>query len=209
MILRNNFASSPVKNYSLYVVGCITLTIAGIFFTAFNIFSLSHSYVENSLLDNKIAQQEKQISTVQARQGDLQRRISAIKTPQFVAKTEFINNAIKRRVFSWTKLFDIFERVLPQNVKMISVFPAIANEKININMEVAGKSLKDVLNMVLALENSPAFSSVYFRSERKEEDGMLHATITLQYLPEKAPDVTAVKSDTPPPEKETQEEVEQ
>jgi hypothetical protein len=95
-----------------------------------------------------------------------------------------MSNAIKRRTFSWTMLFDEFERIFPDNVKMVSVFPQIRDEKINVSMEVAGKALNDIVSLFTALQSSPAFSDVTLRGERQESDGSLHASISLTYLPE-------------------------
>ncbi len=43
----------------------------------------------------------------------LEGRISAIKTSGFVSETEFVNDAVTKRVFSWTTLFDQMENALP------------------------------------------------------------------------------------------------
>ncbi|PWT89722.1 MAG: hypothetical protein C5B54_08455, partial [Acidobacteria bacterium] len=44
-----------------------------------------------------------------------------------------------------------------------------------------------IVQLITVLQNSPAFADVTFRSERSNEpDGLLHATISLEYRPEKA-----------------------
>jgi hypothetical protein len=185
MIIRNNLANNPVKNYSLYFLGCLVLLSAALLFTLFNARSLLSWQSESSRLQVNISEQQKKRADLQNEASKLRLRITQIKTPQFINETEFMNNAIKRRTFSWTTLFDEFERIFPDNVKMVSVFPQINDEEINITMEVAGKSLNDIVQLISVLQSSPAFSEVVLKSERQQNDGLLHAAISLTYLPEK------------------------
>jgi hypothetical protein len=185
MIIRNNLANNPVKNYSLYFLGCLVLLSAALLFTFFNARSLLSWQSESSRLQVNISEQQKKRADLQNEASKLRLRITQIKTPQFINETEFMNNAIKRRTFSWTTLFDEFERIFPDNVKMVSVYPQINDEEINITMEVAGKSLNDIVQLISVLQSSPAFSEVVLKSERQQNDGLLHAAISLTYLPEK------------------------
>jgi len=185
MIIRSNLSSNPARNYSLYFIGCVLLFIGAIAFTVFNVTSLSRWFVESRQLQARMSEQQLKIADLQRQGTELEARIAKIKTPQFVLQTEFVNDAIKRRVFSWTTLFDQFEGVLPDNVKMVSVFPKFGDQQITITMEVAGKSLNDIVSLIQAFWNSAAFSDVVLKGERQESDGLLHATISLRYLPEK------------------------
>lgn len=185
MIIRNNLATNPVKNYSIYFLGCLVLSIAALLFTLFNTRSLLSWQSESNRLQVNISEQQKKRSDLQNEATKLRLRITQIKTPQFINETEFMNNAIKRRTFSWTTLFDEFERIFPDSVKMVSVFPQILNERINITMEVAGKGLNDIVDLLGALQSSPAFSAVVLRGESQQGDGFLHASISVTYLPEK------------------------
>jgi hypothetical protein len=187
MIIRNNLATAPVKNYSLYFLGCVVLSIAALLFTMVNTRSMLSWQSESGKLQTNIAAQQKNRAGFQSEASQLRTQITQIKTPQFVTETQFMSNAIKRRTFSWTMLFDEFERIFPDNVKMVSVFPQIRDEKININMEVAGKALNDIVNLFTELQSSPAFTDVTLRGERQDTDGVLFATISLTYLPERLP----------------------
>src|SRR5262245_49256941 len=185
MIIKSNLASKPTRNFNLYFLGCILLTLFAAAFTFYNIRSLLSVFEENSALRQKIAAQDKVRADYEKEAAALRARIASIKTPQFVKETEFLNNAIKRRVFSWTLLFDSLEKVFPNNVRMLSVNPSITEDDIGISMEVVGKNLNDIVELIRQLQSSPAFSNIVFRSERQELDGSLRATISLKYRPER------------------------
>ena len=55
----------------------------------------------------------------------------------------------------------------------------------NINMEVAGKTLRDNFQLVQILQNSPIFNDVVFKGERRDESGIIYSQISLEYLPDK------------------------
>ena len=204
MIIRNNLASNPVKNYSLYFLGCLVLMVAALLFTLFNARSLVSWQSEHSRLQANISEQQKKRGDLQNEASKLRLRITQIKTPQFISETEFMNNAIKRRTFSWTTLFDEFERIFPSNVKMVSVYPQIDDEQINIAMEVAGKSLNDIVGLISVLQKAPAFSEVVLKSERQQTDGFLHAAISLTYRPEKLANQAQPQTQTAPAPAETE-----
>lgn len=184
MIIKSNLATRPTRNYSLYFIGCLLLAAIAVGFTAFNLSALISAHSKSSQLRERIAEQQRLRAQAQEQAASLRNRIAGIKTPDFVSETEFLNNAIKRRVFSWTALFDQFEAIFPNNVKMTSVTPNISGEDIGIRMEVTGKDLKDVVDLIKVLQNTPAFSDVVFRSERRETDGSLQASISLKYKPD-------------------------
>jgi Tfp pilus assembly protein PilN len=184
MIIRNNLASAPVKNYSLFLFGCLALAIVGILFTIWNVVSLMNSYSESADLNKKISLQQKQLNELDQKAKQLKSRIERIKTPRFIAETEFMNQAIKRRTFSWTALFDHFEEVLPPTVKMISITPSVTEEQIAINLELAAQTLADMLELVRLMERDPAFSRVVLKGERMDpNDAQIYFTISLNYNP--------------------------
>jgi|GEM_PF-2295094 len=192
MIIRSNLASSPIKNYSIFLLECTLLGIAAVLFTFFNLGSLRSSYDKNQELKKTIAIQQTQLHDLESKKKNLDNQIAKIKTPQFISETEFMNNAIKRRMFSWTALFDHFEQILPPTVKMISVLPAVTEKNIAINMEMAGRSLADMLELVRTLERDSEFSEVTLKAERSGEDGeMIYFSISLNYTPPPGKKVTA------------------
>ncbi len=183
MIIKNNLASAPVVNYTLHFIGCVVLAAITITFAVWNGISLVQWKKENDALKKKIAQQSAQTAELQHQSNDFQKQINAIKTPAFVSETEFFNQAIKRRVFSWTELLDEFERLLPKNVRMISVSPSIQQERIGIRLDVSARSLDDIVELITAFQSSPNFSNVVFRSERDQDDGQLGANVSMDYFP--------------------------
>jgi Tfp pilus assembly protein PilN len=185
MIIRNNLATNPVVNFSLYFIACLLLTATAIAFTIFNVGNIVNWYSQSGRLNSRIVDQQKRIAELQSQAREVQGRIDQIKTKKFTHETQFFNDAIQRRIFSWTRLFDQLEKAFPENVRMISIYPTIKENRVNINMEIAGKSLRDNFQLVQILQNSPIFSDVIFKGERRDETGIIYSQISLEYLPDK------------------------
>jgi hypothetical protein len=194
MIIRSNLASSPIKNYSLFLLGCVLLGVGVAAFTFFNLTNISDSYSRTGELKTTITTQQTQLDSMEQKAKELQEKINRIKTSKFISETEFMNNAIKRRTFSWTSLFDHFEEVLPPTVKMISVTPAVEENNIAIRLEMAGKNLSDMLELVRTLERDEQFSDVTLKAERAGDEDLIYFSVSLNYKP---PAPTAASITTP------------
>jgi Tfp pilus assembly protein PilN len=195
MIIRTNLASSPIKNYSLFLFGCVLLGVAVALFTFFNLTNISDSYSKNLELKKTITTQQTQLVAMEEKAKELQDKINRIKTAKFVSETEFMNNAIKRRTFSWTSLFDHFEEVLPPTVKMISVIPIVEENNIAIKLEMAGKNLSDMLELVRTLERDAQFSDVTLKAERAGDEDLIYFSVSLNYNPPATASTSATNSE--------------
>ena len=187
MIIRSNLASVPIKNYSLFLLASFVLAILVVGFTLWNLINLKNSYSQTAELKRNITNQQTLLRDLETKQKALQEKITRIKTPQFLAETDFMNNAIKRRTFSWTALFDHFEEMLPPTVRMVSISPLVTDTGIAINVEMSAQSLTDMLELVRVMERDPAFSQVVLKGENTGTDEQILFLVSLNYAPLQQP----------------------
>ena len=187
MIIRSNLASVPIKNYSLFLLASFVLAILVVGFTLWNLINLKNSYSQTAELKRNITNQQTLLRDLETKQKALQEKITRIKTPQFLAETDFMNNAIKRRTFSWTALFDHFEEMLPPTVRMVSISPLVTDTGIAVNLEMSAQSLTDMLELVRVMERDPAFSQVVLKGENTGTDEQILFLVSLNYAPLQQP----------------------
>jgi hypothetical protein len=185
MILRQNLASAPIKNYSLFLLGCFALALIAVSFTIYNVFTLTGGIFQSQELGKSIAADQAKINKLERDADQLSSGIGRISTPQFISETEFMNNAIKRRVFSWTTLFNKLEQALPENVRMLSVTPSIAGESISVSLELQAQSLQDMVEFIKIFNDDSAFSEVVLRGEQRSDEGLMNFSVSLRYFPPK------------------------
>jgi len=72
----------------------------------------------------------------------------------------FFNGLLRRKGISWARIFADVEGVLPPNVRLVSVRPAVNQfNQIELQMAVASASTQPVIQMLQRLEGSPLFGA--------------------------------------------------
>ena len=115
---------------------------------------------------------------------------SRMDRPESAAKLNeigFFNGLIARKNLSWTQLFATLEKMVPDSVQLVSLRPTLAaNGAIVLHLEVKGRSIVDVSQLVETLERSPIFGKVVVSVERKidtDEASDVNVTLTTNYYP--------------------------
>jgi Tfp pilus assembly protein PilN len=72
----------------------------------------------------------------------------------------FLNTLISRKAVSWTQLFADLEKVIPGNVRLVSVRPQITpTNQVILDMTVGANTGEPVVDMLMKLEASPLFGA--------------------------------------------------
>src|SRR5580700_10625850 len=78
-----------------------------------------------------------------------------------------LNELIRLKATSWTKIFSDLEKVLPPNVRILSIRPSInARDEVSLDMQVAADSPEPISTFIVNLEGSDTFGSVTVSSDR-------------------------------------------
>jgi type IV pilus assembly protein PilN len=113
-------------------------------------------------------------------------------------ESQFLNELIERKSFSWTRVLEDLEKVMPARVHLVSIHPELDEDnKLSIKMLVAGDSRDKALELARRMEESKHFSQTYvqnetFRNTNHNVDPVEFA-ITATYIPNTIPE-TAPKA---------------
>jgi Tfp pilus assembly protein PilN len=84
-------------------------------------------------------------------------------------QSRFLNDMFQRKGFSWTKVFEDLERVMPAHLHVVSIHPDMSKESnLEIKLVVAGESREQALDLVRKMEGSKCFKQTQIESERSE-----------------------------------------
>ena len=98
------------------------------------------------------------------------------------------NGIIERRAFSWSGLFEQFERTLPFDVRITAVQPRIEEDgNLVLTIGAQGRRVADVDAFIEALEREGTFRSVLPIEEQRIEAGLIQAVIEATYEPPGSP----------------------
>jgi type IV pilus assembly protein PilN len=106
-------------------------------------------------------------------------------------KSQFLNELIQRKAFSWTKVFEELERVMPPRLHVVSIHPEMTNDnQLAIKMVVAGESRERALDLMRKMEGSQHFEQTHVTQVMEQSGGKPGDNVTFDisalYVPEKS-----------------------
>ncbi len=104
-------------------------------------------------------------------------------------QSQFLNDLIERKAFSWTRVLENLEKVMPPRVHLIAINPQLDEDnQLGLKMTVAGDSRDRAIELARRMEESRRFSQTNIISERTERQSNSSDTeqfdIVAVYIPE-------------------------
>ena len=104
-------------------------------------------------------------------------------------RSQYLNDLFHRKAFSWTKVFEDLEQVMPAHLHVVSIQPALsAGNQLEIKLSVAGESRDRALELVRKMEDSKRFQQTAINSENARggpgQAGEVEFDISALYVPE-------------------------
>lgn len=104
-------------------------------------------------------------------------------------RSEFLNALFLRKAFSWTKVFEELEKVMPPRLHVVSIKPEMsADNQLQVKLVVAGESRERALELVHRMETSQHFQQTQIVVENFAPSGKpgdsVQFDITAIYVPE-------------------------
>ena len=102
-------------------------------------------------------------------------------------QSQFLNGLIQRKAFSWTRVFEELERVVPPNLHVVSLQPEFSEQGgMLLDMRVIGETRGAVIELVRRMEGSKHFQGAELVQEQPAGDpaGGVSASVVAIYLPD-------------------------
>src|SRR5205809_1768415 len=86
-------------------------------------------------------------------------------------RSRFLNRLFQRKAFSWTRVFEDLERVMPAHLHVISIRPDMSSDNnLEIKLVVGGETREQALDLVRKMEGSKHFKQTHIDSDRSENE---------------------------------------
>jgi type IV pilus assembly protein PilN len=103
-------------------------------------------------------QVDRQVKVVAAEQAKLDAILRRPENAQVLDRSVLLNTLLYRKGISWTRLIADLEKILPFNVRVISIRPAVnADNQIVLEMSVGAEQTEPLLQFLVKLESSELF----------------------------------------------------
>jgi hypothetical protein len=180
-----NLASEPFRRDRPLLVGSAAL---GIVLSLLLIYQVIYIVSErHQAADIRIAidQQNARLKDIAAQQAKLNATLRRPENAEVLERSLFLNTLIERKAISWTRIFEDLEKVMPYNVRLVSVrLPEVdSHNQVLLDMVVGAKDVPPILELFKRLEGSPQFgnTSVQSSAPPSQTDPFYRYHVTVTY----------------------------
>lgn len=192
-----NLAARPFVNRRPVVRLALLLWLAGALLLAGNVWLYWDFLAGRGDVHARRAEVEEAIATEQRRIAALEGELAAYDLGAQNQQVSYLNQRIARRRFSWSRLFDQLADVLPQDVRIESLAPAVAGEggrgtsrrrdlsagagHVLLRMQAQAKSDEAILELVDALFADPDFANPNLIQQSTTRQGLIGFSLEAVY----------------------------
>ena len=115
----------------------------------------------------KISDLRAQIAERDQEQAAAQAMLNRPENRTMREKSQYLNELISRKAFSWTQAIETLERLMPQKTHLVSIAPELNEDnQLAIKMVVAGDSSERAIELVHRMEGSRHFRETHIEGQR-------------------------------------------
>jgi len=160
-----NLASQPFRRDRALLVAS---GAAGVLLAVLLAFLISLNSLESgeaAETRRQIARLESRISALSAEQGREDATLRKPENAEVLERSVFLNALLYRKGISWTRIFADLEKVVPYNVRIMSIRPSVVGpNQVSLDMTIGSETPLPVIDLLKNLEGSPLFGAVYSHS---------------------------------------------
>ncbi len=196
-MIKTNLSTRPFYNSRAANLWLLVLAGVVVVATLLNVASIVRYSQSDSVLAVQAQQDTERAAALRADAAKLRASVDARQVDSISTEARQANDLIDRRVFSWTELFNQFERTLPPDVRITAVRPTVDRDgRIMLTVSVVSRGVDDVNQFMENLEQTGAFADLLTREEHVNEEGQIEAALESIYV---RPAESAAAPDAAPP----------
>jgi type IV pilus assembly protein PilN len=199
MRLDINLASRPYEDarqfwmrWGTALAAAAVVTVALLSITISGWFAARHDHAKIAELKDGIAQRDLKRQQAEDFLNQPQNRSTR-------DQSQFLNELIERKSFSWTRVLEDLEKVMPARVHLVSIHPELDEDnQLSLKMSVAGDSRDRAIELARRMEDSRHFTQTFIENESLRASSSngdpIEFNIHAIYVPETVP-VPALKAE--------------
>lgn len=183
-MIRNNLSTRPFYNAAAVRFWLMVAAAVVALATLVNVVQVLRYSNTNTELVTRASNDEASARELRSRAQKLRSSVDVAQVDAVSQDARQANDLIDRRTFSWTELFNRFERTLPDDVRITSVQPSIDdNRRIMLNVNVLARGVDDVNQFMENLDRTGSFLELRSRQEQTTEEGQIESALEMVYRP--------------------------
>ncbi|HXS96288.1 MAG TPA: hypothetical protein VN736_16910 [Candidatus Limnocylindrales bacterium] len=127
---------------------------------------------------------KRQIASLTTEQSRFDGVLRKPENASVLERSVFLNYLIYHKAISWSHIFADLEKIVPYNVKIISLRPSVnAQNQVVLDLNAGAASTAALIDMLKSMETNPAFSLVYSKTIQPptQADPLYRCHVTVNY----------------------------
>src|SRR5438552_5523808 len=167
-----NLASQPYEDAQRFWTSwgtglallCLTTILLG--------FMATTRFINANRERKEIADMESVIAKFDAEKAQAEATLNRPQNRLTRDRSQFLNELFARKAFSWTRLFEDLERVMPAHLHVVRISPDLSKDNdLEIKLVVGGDTREQALDLVRKMEGSKRFKGTQIEVERTKDEG--------------------------------------
>jgi len=165
-----NLSTRPFKPYRAASFGLFVLLLVLIAVSVGQVLNYQHFSSEAAASRQEEQEVRADTDRLAADVQKLNAKMTSGNATAKLSEVELLNQLLLRKSFSWTAVFANLEKVMPEDVRLLSLRPFLAEDgRIGLIMEIRGRSLLDANAFLRTLEDSEIFSDVTLAFQERKD----------------------------------------
>ena len=187
MRISINLATRPYEDLRSFFLRWGVLLAVMLAITAALVYKGFDGWRHTRDVGHSIAEKETAMSRMDPEINSAQVTLNQPNNKTLRDQSEFLNELIARKAFSWTQVFSNLEQMMPARLHVVSIQPELDEQnQLELKMTVSGDSRERVVELLRNMEESEQFRAPQLSSESVEQQGRMNFQITALYVPHAA-----------------------
>lgn len=181
MKVRLNLASNALQTHRRFLAASgLVGAIAAVVFLAlgWHVYSVRKA---DEALRGRIEQARREMAVLVRQHDELDQFFKRPENARLAERSAFLNTLIDEKSLNWTRMFMDLEKVLPSGVRLVGIEPRTEKGRVEIRFQVHASNDSAKLQLLRALESSPAFADVQESNEIPDDRGGVEINLTAVY----------------------------
>lgn len=161
-----NLATEPFRRDRPMLVASAAMALLLAILLGLQITTITSAKHQGANIHVTIDRLNTQLRGISAEQANLNALLRHPENAEVLDRSLFLNTLIDRKAISWTRLFADLEKVVPYNVRLVSVrLPEVdSDNRVLLDMVVGAKDVPPILDLLRRLEAAPQFGEYNLQS---------------------------------------------
>ncbi|HWY67059.1 MAG TPA: PilN domain-containing protein [Terriglobales bacterium] len=188
MRIAINLASRPYQDERAFYRNWGSALAMAIVVTALMVFVSVRHYVNTQREWAQVRETEAKLAELKSEEAQARQILAQPENRGTRDRSNFLNAAIIRKSFSWTRLMEDMEKVMPSGLRVAAITPGVDRNHFVLKLQVQGERREAAVELLRNMEKSshfrsPQLSTETHTPESKNGEGAVKSNIFTAYLP--------------------------